>query len=99
MPVGAKAYAGLFQNPLTQSMNSTISIPKVRQTKGLTGRKIEKMAWVLTLLQDPDTLRTYKDFARETAYETEDTQPHTSNPPTRRTQNEPTPPTRHKRPN
>jgi len=35
-----RVYAGLFQNPLTQNMNSTVPIPKVHQTKGLTGRKI-----------------------------------------------------------
>ncbi len=29
----SKAYAGLFQNLLTQNMNSTIPIPKVHQTK------------------------------------------------------------------
>jgi hypothetical protein len=45
-----RAYVGLFQNPLTQSMNPSVPIPKVHQTKGLTGRKIEKMAWALTLL-------------------------------------------------
>jgi hypothetical protein len=36
------------------------------------------------LLQDPETLRTYEDFAREAAYEKENTQPQASNPPTRR---------------
>ncbi len=77
-------------------MNSTVPILKVHQTKGLTGRKIEEMAWAMTLLHDPDTLRTYEDFAREVAYDTEDTQPHNSNPP-RRTQNQPTPLTRYKR--
>ena len=92
-----RAYAGLFQNPLTQSINPSVPIPKVHQTKGLTGRKIEKMAWALTLLQDPNTLRTYENFAREAAYETEDTQPYATSPPTRRAQHHPTPPTRHRR--
>ena len=27
-----RAYIGLFQNPLTQHMNSTVPIPKVHQT-------------------------------------------------------------------
>jgi ribonuclease BN (tRNA processing enzyme) len=87
-----RAYAALFQNPLTQSMNPSIPIPKVHQTKGLTGRKIEKMAWALTLLQNPDTLRTYEDFAREAAYETEDTQPHASNPQSAEPKTIPLPP-------
>jgi hypothetical protein len=69
------AYIGLFQNPLTQNMNSTVPIRKVHQTKGLTGRKTKKMACAFTLLQDPETLRTYEDFAREAAYEMEETQP------------------------
>jgi len=53
------------------------------------------MAWALTLLQDPETLRTYEDFAKEAAYEMEDTQPPASSPSTRRAQNHLTPPTRH----
>ena len=47
----------------------------------------KKMVLVLTLHQDPNTLRTYEDFAREATYETEDTQPPTSNPQTRKRQN------------
>jgi len=91
------AYAGLFQNPLIQSMNPSVPIPKVHQTKGLIGRKIEKMVWALTLLQVPKTLRTYEDFAREAAYEMEDTQPPATNPPFRRAKNHPTRPSRHMR--
>ena len=55
------------------------------------------MAWALTLLHDPETLMTYEDFAMEAAYEMEDTHPPATNPPTRRTQNHPTPPSRHRR--
>ena len=51
-----KAYTCLFQNSLTQNMNSTVPIPNVHQTKGLTSRRTKKMAWTLTLLQDPDSL-------------------------------------------
>jgi hypothetical protein len=58
---------------------------------------MEKMEWALTLLQDPETLRTFEDFAMEAAYETEDTQPPASNPQTRRAQAHPTPPLRHRR--
>jgi len=76
-------------------MNPSVPIPKIHRTKGLTGREIENMAWVLTLLQDPETLRTYEDFASEAAYEMENTQPQASNPPTRRAPHHPTPPTRH----
>ena len=39
-----RAYAGLFQNSLTQTTNPTISIPKVLQTNGLTCRRSEKMS-------------------------------------------------------
>jgi len=34
-----RAYLGMFQNPLTQSMNPTITIPTVHPTKGQTGRR------------------------------------------------------------
>jgi len=40
-----RAYACLFQNPLTQNMNSTVPIPKVHHTKGLTGRKKKIWHW------------------------------------------------------
>ena len=70
-----RAYAGLFQNPLTQTMNPAIPIPKVHQTKGLIGRKSEKMSWAILLLHDPETLQTYEDYAREPAYEADGDQP------------------------
>ena len=78
-------------------MKPSVPIPKAHQTKGLTGRKIEKMAWAMTLFQDPETLRTYEDFAREAAYETEAAQPPTTNLLARRAQNHPIPPFRHMR--
>jgi len=55
-----KAYTGLFQNPLIQSMNPTIPLPTVRQTKGYTSRRSQKMSWAITLLEDPETLQTYE---------------------------------------
>jgi hypothetical protein len=48
-----RAYLGLFQNPLTQTMNPEVTIPTVHQTKGLEGRKSAKMAWAILLLSDP----------------------------------------------
>jgi hypothetical protein len=45
-----RAYAGLFQTPLTQTMNPIIPIPKVHQTKGLIDRRSEKMSWAILLL-------------------------------------------------
>jgi len=67
-----RAYTNLFQNPLTQT---TVPIPQVYTTKGLTSRKSEKMAWVTTLLEDPDTLSAYEEYARESSYEVDDFQP------------------------
>ena len=64
-----KAYTGLFENPLTHNMYTSVPIPKVHPTKGLTGRKMDKMYWAITMLQDQDTLSTYEDFARESANE------------------------------
>ncbi len=75
-----RAYTYFFQNPLTQIMNPAVPTPRVHPTKGLTCRKSDKMAWATTLLQDPDTLTTYEEYARESAYETDGIQPDPSNP-------------------
>ena len=48
-----RAYANLFQNPLTQTTNPTVSIPQIRPSNGLTSRKTEKIVWATTLLHDP----------------------------------------------
>ena len=70
-----RTYAGLFQTPLTQTTNPTIPIPKVHQTKGKTCRRSEKVSWAILLLHDPETLPTYEDYARESAYEADGDQP------------------------
>jgi hypothetical protein len=64
-----KAYASLYQNTLTHSTNPSVPIPKVHQTKSLTCRRSEKMSWARTLLHDPETLQTYEEYARVSAYE------------------------------
>ena len=56
-------------------MNPTVPIPQVHPTKGLTGRRSEKMAWATTLLKDPNTLLAYEEYARESAYEVDVSQP------------------------
>ena len=45
-----RAYAGLYQNPLTHTTNPTVHIPKVHQTKGLTCRRSKKMYWAIIML-------------------------------------------------
>ena len=45
-----RAYLGLFQNPHTQSLHPTATIPTVHQTKGLTGCRTAKMTWAVLLL-------------------------------------------------
>ncbi len=45
-----RAYLGLFQNPLTQAMNPTMTMPTVHPTKGLTGRRTAKLSWAIFLL-------------------------------------------------
>ena len=66
-----RTYLGLFQNPLTRTMSPTIPILIVHQTKGVTSRRLAKMSWAILLLQDPETLQTYEEYARESAYEAE----------------------------
>ena len=66
---------GLFQNPLTQTMNPTITIPTVHPTEGLIGYRSAKMFWAVLLLQDHETLQTYEGCANESAYEAEGDQP------------------------
>ena len=51
----------------------------------------EKMSLALTLLHDPNTLRTYEDFARKSAYETKGAQTSPSNSPNQRHQHRETP--------
>jgi hypothetical protein len=92
-----KGICGPLPNPLTQTTNPTIPIPKVHQTKELTRRRSEKMTWVILLLQDPETVQTYEKYARESAYEADGDQPPPSNPPNRRHQNRDTPLARPKR--
>jgi len=75
-----RSYAKLFQNPLTQTMNPTVPIPRVHYTKGLANHISEKMSRANALL-DSKTFITYGDDARESAYETDGTQPTPSNPP------------------
>jgi hypothetical protein len=76
-----RAYLGLFQNPLTRTMNPTITMPNAHPTKGLTDRRSAKMSWAVTLLQVPETLQTYEEYARESYYEAEGDHP----PPTNTT--------------
>ena len=66
-------------------MNPIVPIPKVHQIKGLTDRRSENMSWALTLLRDLETLQTYEEYARESAYEADGAQP--PNPLNRKHQN------------
>ncbi len=73
-----RAYLGLFQNPHTQSLHLTVTMPTVRQSKGLTCRRSAKMTWAALLLQDTETLQAYEEYARASAYEADgDPPPHT----------------------
>ena len=60
-----RAYLGLFQNPLTQAMNPTITMPTVHPTGGLTSRRTAKPSRVVFLLQDPETMLTYEEYGRD----------------------------------
>ena len=55
------------------------------------------MSWAILLLQDPKTLQTYEDYAKESAYEADGDQPPPPNPPNHRHQNQDTHSTRPKR--
>jgi hypothetical protein len=70
-----RAYLGLFQNPLTQTLNPDISMPTIHPTKGLTGRRSTLINWAVILLRDQDTLQTYEEYARESYYDAEEDQP------------------------
>jgi hypothetical protein len=82
-----RAYLALFQNPLFQSMNPTITMPTAHPTKGPTGRRTAKMLWVVFLLQDPETLQTYEEYATESYFEAEGDQPPLPTPLTAGTSN------------
>jgi hypothetical protein len=70
-----RAYLGLFQNPLTQTMNPDITMLTVHLIKGLTSRRSSKMKWATLLLRDQETLQTYEEYATESYYEVEGDQP------------------------
>ena len=55
------------------------------------------MLWATTLLHDPDTLQTYEEYARESAYEADGAQPPPSNSPNHRHQSRETPTERSQR--
>jgi len=80
-------------------MNPTVSIPQLHPTKGLTCHRSEKMAWATTLLQDPDTLSAYGEYARESAYEVDESYPRQASPtqPTSDMHNPEPPPGGHRR--
>ena len=75
-------------------MNPTITMPIVHPTKGLTGRRSAKVSWAILLLQDPETLQTYEEYARDSFYEAEGDQPPSTNAYTRRHQHQETKDTR-----
>jgi hypothetical protein len=79
-----RAYLGLFQNPLTQTLNPDVPMPSIHPTKGLTGRRSSKLSWATLLLSDLDTLQTYEEYARESFPDAEEDQPTSTNTPTRR---------------
>jgi hypothetical protein len=64
-----RAYCSLFQNNLTQAIQPNIPLPQFHETKGLTGRRMDKISWAVVLLQDPDTLSAYEDIVRSTSQE------------------------------
>ncbi len=82
-----RAYLGLFQNPLTQTLHPDAEMTIIHSTKGLTSRRSTKMIWATFLLKDQETLQTYEKYARESAYEVEEDHPPPTNPSaTRRAQ-------------
>ena len=54
---------GFFWNPFTRTMNPIITMPTVHPTKGLTGRRSAKMSMAVILVQDPETMQTYEEYA------------------------------------
>ena len=65
-------------------------MPTTHPTKGLTGRRSDKIKWAAILLRDQDTLRTYEEYARESAYEAEEEHPPPANTNDRRPRNQDT---------
>ena len=65
----------MFQNPITQSLNPTITKPTMRPTKGPTCRRSAKMSSVVFLIRDPETVHACEEYARESFYEEEGDQP------------------------
>ena len=56
-------------------MYPIVTIPTLHQTNGLIGRRSVKMSWAILLIQGPETLQIYEEYARVSAYEAGGDQP------------------------
>ena len=56
-----RTYWQLLTNPDITQLNATTTHLRYNQTKGLTGKPSEKMAWATTLMAHPDILTAYEE--------------------------------------
>ena len=58
-------YHQLFLTPGTQELAPHITIPSYNPTKGLTGRRYDKLMWATVLLSNVDTLEVFEEAIRQ----------------------------------
>jgi hypothetical protein len=67
-----RTYAQLLTDPDITQLNTNLTPLRYNQTKGLTGRPSDKMAWATTILTHTDVLQAYEEGLQEE--ETEEAQ-------------------------
>ncbi len=72
-------------NPDITQLNATITPLRYNQTKGLTGRPSEKIAWATTILAHSDILTAYEKGLQETEKEEHESNQEQPPPPKKTT--------------
>jgi hypothetical protein len=60
-----RTYHQLFLTPGTQDLAPNITLPTYNPTKGITGRRYDKLLWATILLSNVDTLEVFEEAIRQ----------------------------------
>jgi hypothetical protein len=60
-----RTYHQLFLTPGTQDLAPTVTLPTYNLTKGITGRRYDKLLWATILLSNVDTLEVFEEALRQ----------------------------------
>ncbi len=60
-----RTYHQLFLTPGTQDLAPHITLPTYNPTKGITGRRYDRLLWATVLLSNVDTLEVFEEALRQ----------------------------------